>query len=53
MNFVKFIEYSRICDSGDCTCRQQLKFSIELFDAITGECILENQEEFTWHYYEI
>ena len=29
--------------TGDCTCRKKFKFSIELFDAITGECIL-NQE---------
>ena len=42
------IEYSRKCDRGDdCTCRQKFKFSIEPFDAITGECILENQKEFT------
>ena len=27
----------------DCTCCKKFKFSIELFDAITGECIL-NQE---------
>ena len=29
--------------TGDCTCHKKFIFSIELFDAITGECIL-NQE---------
>ena len=29
--------------TGDCTCHKKFKFSIELFDAIMGECIL-NQE---------
>ena len=55
-NFICFLlqiimnvtEYSRKCDRGDdCTCRRKFKFSIEPFDAITGECILENQKEFT------
>ena len=46
MNVVKFIEYSRKCDKGDCTCRKKFRFSIELFDAIKGDGILEKQEEF-------
>ena len=48
MNAIKFIEYSRKCDRGDCTCHKKSNFSIELFDAITSQCILENQEEFTY-----
>ena len=51
MNVIKFIEYSRKCDRVDCTVRKKFKFSIELFDAITGECILENQEVFTDKYF--
>ena len=48
MNAIKFIEYSRKCDRGDCTCHKKSNFSIELFDTITSQCILENQEEFTY-----
>ena len=36
------------CNRGDCTYYKKSKFSIELFDAITGECILENREHFTY-----
>ena len=46
MNFVKFIEYSRKCNRGNYTCYKNFKFSIQLFDAITGEYILENREDF-------
>ena len=48
MDVIKFIEYSFKCNSGDCTCYKKFKFSIELFNAIAGECILENREEFTY-----
>ena len=48
MDVIKFIEYSRKCNRGDCTYYKKFKFSIELFDAITGECILENREHFTY-----
>ena len=48
MNAIKFIEYSRKCDRGDCTCHKKSNFTIELFDAITSQYILENQEEFTY-----
>ena len=44
MDFIKFIEYSRKCNWGDCTCYKKFKFYIEVFDAITGECILENRK---------
>ena len=33
--------------TGDCTCYKKFKFSIELFDTITSECILENRKDFT------
>ena len=49
---IKFIENSRKCNKGDCTCYKKFKFkfkfSIELFGAITGEFILENREDFTY-----
>ena len=52
LDVIKFIEYSRKCNKGDCTCYKKFKFkfkfSIELFGAITGECILENREDFTY-----
>ena len=44
MDFIKFIEYSRKCNGSHCTCYKKFKFSIEVFDTITGECILENRE---------
>ena len=48
MDVIKFIEYSRKCNRSDCTYYKELKFSIERFDAIAGECILENREEITY-----
>ena len=50
MVVIKFIEYSRKCNKGDCRCYKKFKFSIELFDAITGEFIRKNQEDFTYVY---
>ena len=50
MVIIKFIEYSRKCNKGDCRCYKKFKFSIELFDAITGEFIRKNQEDFTYVY---
>ena len=47
MDVFKFIEYSPKCNRGGCTCYKKFKFSIELFDTITGECILENRKDFT------
>ena len=44
MDFIKFIEYPRNRNRGDCTCYKKFKFSIEVFDSVTGECILENRE---------
>ena len=43
---VKFIEYTRKCNRGDWARRKTFKFAIEVFDPITGECMLENQKEF-------
>ena len=48
MVIIKFIEYSRKCNKGDCRCYKKFKFSVELFDAITGEFIRKNQEDFTY-----
>ena len=50
MDVIKFIEYSRKCNKGNCRCYKKFKFSIELFDAITGEFIRKNQEDFTYVY---
>ena len=47
MDVFKFIEYSPTYNRGDCTCYKKFKFSIELFDTITSECILENRKDFT------
>ena len=47
MDVFKFIEYSPKYNRGDCTCYKKFKFSIELFDTITSECILENRKDFT------
>ena len=43
---VKFFEYNRRCNRGDCTRYKTFKFAIDVFDPITGECTLENQEKF-------
>ena len=48
MDVINFIEYSCKCYRGDCTCYEKVKSSIEPFEAITVECILENQEDFTY-----
>ena len=44
---MKFIEYNRQCNRGDCTRNKIFKFSIEVFDP-TGEYLLENQENFNY-----
>ena len=45
---VKFIEYNRKSDRDDCTRYKTFKFAVEVFDPITGECMLENQEKFNY-----
>ena len=45
---MKFIEYNRKCNRGDCIQYKKFKFAIEVFDPITGELMLENQKEFNY-----
>ena len=39
IDVIKFTEYSRKYSKSDCTCYKTFKFSMELFGAVTSECI--------------